>query len=351
LKTDDIEQAARQSVLRSLEGIPFILEATITAGDSGGGSLEEGIDCVVEVRQQTGSDLLIIEVKRNGEPRTARDAVGHLLRCRRFFPNAYPVFVAPYISPRSAEICRADEVGYIDFAGNCHLALRTVYIHREGCPNPHKSDRKLKSLYSPKASRVLRVLLGDTNRTWKLQDLAGEAGVSLGLAHNVKSILWEKEWIEMASDGIHIADARTVLLEWAAKYVPQCRAFDFYSFAQVAEIEQQLATVCERERIGYAFTGFSGAARLASAVRYRTATAYVAGDMARVGKVLELKPVDSGANVSLLQPTDDGVLYGCTRVHGVQVASPVQVYLDLQWLSGRTEEAAEVVLRNVLGRP
>ena len=49
---------------------------------------------------------IIAEVKSNGQPRLARDAVNQLLRIKTEEPTWYPVFIAPYISPASAGICR-----------------------------------------------------------------------------------------------------------------------------------------------------------------------------------------------------------------------------------------------------
>ena len=64
--------------------------------------------------------------------------------------------MAPYISPKAAEICIASDIGYIDLAGNCHLSFDNIYIERQGTPNPFRTKRKLRSIYSKKTTRVLR---------------------------------------------------------------------------------------------------------------------------------------------------------------------------------------------------
>jgi hypothetical protein len=61
-----------------------------------------------------------------------------------------------------------------------------------------------------------------------------------------------------------------------------------------------------------------------------------------------LKPVTSGANVSLLAPYDAGVLAGEKKVDGIRVVSPVQLYLDLKSFRGRGEEAAQALLEQVM---
>jgi hypothetical protein len=55
---------------------------------------------------------------------------------------------------------------------------------------------------------------------------------------------------------------------------------------------------------------------------------------------LRLKPVSSGANVTLIEPYDEGVLYGAREIERAPVVSPVQLYLDLTKTKGRGEEAA-----------
>ena len=97
-----------------------------------------------------------------------------------------------------------------------------------------------------------------------------------------------------------------------------------------------------------AFTGFSGAARFAPAVRYQRVSAYVGGDVDAVAKELGLKPVPSGANVTLITPYDDGVFFGTRKVEGAPVVSPVQIYLDLIQNKGRGEEAASAILEEVI---
>jgi hypothetical protein len=87
---------------------------------------------------------------------------------------------------------------------------------------------------------------------------------------------------------------------------------------------------------------------LAPAVRYQRVTAYVADDIDLIAKQLDLKPVSSGANVTLIAPYDDGVFFGTRDAFGAPVVSPVQVYMDLMPIKGRGEEAAVSILEEVI---
>lgn len=331
-----------------LQKVPFLeiesLDRAVKIGDT-------WMDIVATVRIAKQRQRLAIEVKSNGQPRVARTAAYRLARVLESAPGLYGMFAAPYISPRSAEICIQEKIGYLDLAGNCRLAFGQVYIEQQGNPNPFAQKRDLRSLYSPKAARVLRVLLTDPKKPWRIQALAAEADVSLGQVANVKSLLDDREWLGSAEAGLLLKDPGSLLTEWSEnsnyrKNVPR----NYYTLKSIAEIEADLAVACDGEGIKYALTGFSGAARYAPSVRYQRATAYVSRDVERIAENLFLKEVTSGANVTLLTPYDKGVLYAARSIEGIYVTSPVQVYIDLLGMKGRGEEAANAILDGVIRR-
>jgi len=337
---------AERALRRCLADVPFVqiedfqVEPTLSGRP----------DLLAKLRLPTGEIALVLEVKSNGQPRIARNAVDQIGYMIRDIPNAYGVFVAPYISPRSAEICVQRNIGYLDLAGNCRLSFWPVYVKTAGEKNPFAEKRKLRSLYSPtsvKTTTILRVLLENPKRVWKTRELADAADASLGQVSNVKRQLEDREWLKSETEGFLLTDPVALLADWSGYYDMRCnRIYDFYSMKSIPQIEAELADLCACENIKYALTGFSGGARYAPAVRYQRATAYIADDaVAQVAKALSLKEVPSGANVSLISPYDRNAFHGSRLVDGVCVASPSQVYLDLQSTRGRGEEAAEAVLK------
>jgi hypothetical protein len=250
--------------------------------------------------------------------------------------------MAPYISPEAANVCVEAGIGYFDLAGNCLLSFETVFINREGKPNPQVQQRKLRSLYSSKAERILRVLLTDAKQNWKTESLAKTAKISYGQIAKVKSLLADREWLIPNTSGIRLRTPNAVLQEWANQYRYQRnQIFDYYAMANVLECESQIAEVCQSQKMRYALTAFSGAARLAPSVRYQRVTAFVDGEIDTLANKLGWKRVTSGANVSLLVPYDEGVFFNVQEIDGIQVVTPVQIYLDLQNYRGRGQEAAE----------
>jgi hypothetical protein len=116
----------------------------------------------------------------------------------------------------------------------------------------------------------------------------------------------------------------------------------------IPQTEAELAEASRRIKPQLAFSGFSGAVRFAPTVRYQRVTAYLLGDPTAMADRLGLKPVSSGANVTLVEPYDEGVFYGTKQVEGAPVVSPVQLYLDLTQTKGRGEEAASAILEEVI---
>jgi hypothetical protein len=278
----------------------------------------------------------------------ARLAVYELKEALQDMSDSYGVFTAPYISPQAASICREAGIGYFDLAGNCYLSFGAVYIQKEGFPNPFSEKRDLRSLYSPKAERILRVLLMEPLRRWKTQELAQAAQVSLGQVANVKKLLVDREWLKTDSAGMLLSNPSALLDEWANRFdFRRNKLIEYYTLADVIEAEYQFSEACDRLGFSYALTGFSAASRMAPMVRYQRMSVYFSGEHEPLVTELGWKPVSSGANIGLLIPYDDGVYYGAKNMGGVQIASLVQVYLDLQSLHGRGQEAAEAVRKEM----
>lgn len=347
LDTEALFESSAKAICSCLEGVPFLEIKEITRN---AGPRYAQPDLWVKLLMPYGEQNLIAEVKSSGQPRIVREAAGQLLKHRYSAPpGTYGILVAPYISPKAAEICAEEKIGYVDLSGNCLLSFGQIYIERQGRPNAFSEKRYLRSLYSPKAERVLRVLLTNPHGQWKIQTLAEEAQVSLGQASKVKTILTDREWVSPEHGRIRLMKPTELLSEWALNYDPKRNEVrEFYTLKKAWEIEADLAELCSKRGITYALTGFSGAARLAPAVRYQRAFAYVDGPQRDIASWLGLKEVSSGANVSLLRPYDEGVFYGMRAVDGTWIASPVQIYLDLVGIKGRGEEAAQAVLEETI---
>ena len=343
VKTDNCASAAILALRDCLEEILFLQLVEVSKAKN-----EIGPDFLFKVRIQDRSLTILGECKNSGQPRLARQAAFQIRDWLAKGLGEYGVFIAPYISPQAAAVCKEAGIGYFDLAGNCLLSFETIYVHREGKPNPRVQRRELHSLYMPKAERILRVLLTRPQQNWKTKSLAETAQVSFGQVSNVRKLLADREWLAQTESGIRLNNPGAVLDEWATQYrFRRNQIVDYYALAETSECEYRLAEACQSDGIRYALTAFSGAARFAPAVRYQRAIAYIDGNPDSLADILGWKRVTSGANVSLLVPYDEGVFFGSHEMNGVWLAAPIQIYLDLQEIHGRGQEAA-LALRKII---
>src|ERR1700694_2159938 len=156
-----LEIEALRKVRDLLEPVPFV---SIGAESKEPANIADRWrpDFVLDLKAGDDAWVLIGEVKSDGQPRHVRGAVLQLkdyvqrLVSTGADARPYPVFVAPFVSPASAEICKEADVGFADLAGNCRLAFGHVYIEKSAAGNPFRQRRVQRSLFSAKSGRVLR---------------------------------------------------------------------------------------------------------------------------------------------------------------------------------------------------
>ena len=339
-------EEARQAVLSTLRRIPELGDIQV---DPETWTEKHRADLLVSFRKQNDRKTVLVEVSSSGQPRLARAAVNSLIALRLNRPGTYGVFVAPYISDASATICKDNRIGYIDFVGNCWLHFDSIFMEIKGNPNRFSGKSELKSLFNPKAERILRALLHEPGRQWSTTELAKAVRVSPGQISNVRKLLLRREWIQDQKRGIKLTEPLQLLDSWLANYQSKRNTvYELYDMGSAGEIEAAIATICNQRQTRYAFTGFSGASRYAPFTTYKTVTVYMdTGDANNLGD-LPFKPVTSGANIRIISAYDEGVYYGTRNIRGQTVASAIQCYLDLKNEKARGEEAAGALLEQVI---
>ena len=186
-----------------------------------------GVDGLIGLSCHGKSYALVVEVKSNGAPRFARSGVYQLESCvGRLSQSArangarhmIPMFVSPYLSPESRAICTAHDVAYLDLVGNVRLAFDAVYIERAVADKPRSETRALRSIFTPKAAAILRVLLRDPDRVWRVAELAAKAKASYGHVSNVRRALLDREWLEVREAGAVIVQPEALMQTWRENY-------------------------------------------------------------------------------------------------------------------------------------
>src|SRR5262247_2010837 len=218
-------------------------------------------DLLVRFKLGEHEQTMLVDVTPLGQPRQIRAAVTKLADARRELPAAYAVAASVYIGPQSARILKNNNLGFVDLSGNCYLAFDHVLIEKEGKRNVRPSTRPLRSLFAPRATRVVRVLLAEPQRAWRLEELAKAAEVSLGHSHNVISRLEDLRWVERdQAQRIHLGKPADLLETWRESYT--YRTNEIASYFVPERVNRRLmadvARAATAEGRRYAFTLSAG---------------------------------------------------------------------------------------------
>jgi hypothetical protein len=311
------------------------------------------VDLLVRFRLGDQEHVVVLEVSSLGQPRQIRAVVTRLAEIRRDLPGAYPMAGSVYIGPQSARILRSNSLGYLDLSGNCYLALENVLIEKEGKRNVRPATRPLRSLFAPRATRVVRVLLTEPGRSWRLGELARAAGVSLGHSHNVVKRLEELAWlVREDSQRIRLEKPADLLESWGESYTYQEN--DVLSYFAPERVTRKLmadiARAADAAGRRYAFTLNAGLSLVAPHLRVPSIHVYIDGDPAPVVEALGLRPAAGVEGpVQILLPYEAGVLHGALEKGGLKVVSLPQLYVDLLHYEHRGREQAVHLRQEAMG--
>jgi hypothetical protein len=346
-----IENRAIEALKAVLNQVPLIkvrgIESESQASDG-------HADILARVSISGKRHTLACEVKIDGQPRHVRVA---LLQLRNYMAHvagdATPVLIAPFLSSQAQALCREQGVSFLDLEGNARLVLDGVFIERSVASRPAVERRELRSLFKPKSARVLRAMLRDPARSWRLAELSEAANVSLGHINNVKVGLLDREWGGVSDNGLFLSEPGRLLDAWRDAYEPPAGyRMGFYTTLHGGAFENAMRRVLGvgSEKGQAVFASFSAAQWLAPYCR--TGTQYFYADQAGVRKLeaaLTLSKPSNGENIIVTIPKDEGLFRSTVEpAQGVVCTDPVQTYLDVAGAGERGREAAEHLRRELM---
>src|SRR5438309_2381210 len=344
------EEVRRQVAQRLRELLPRAKGWEESADTKVGGQVA---DLLTRFQLAGQEHTLVVEVTPLGQPRQIRAAVTRLNDIRRELPGAYPVAGAVYIGPQSARILKSNNLGFVDLSGNCYLAFENVLIEKEGKRNVRPSTRPLRSLFAPRATRVVRALLSESGRPGRLEELAREGLVSLGHGHNVIKRLEELAWAERDDhQRLRLTKPADLLEAWAESYT--YRENEIHSYFAAERISRkfmgEVARAADAAGRRYAFTLNAGASLVASHLRLPNVHCYLEGDPDEVASQLGARAAtEAEGTLHLLTPYDSGVFSGVLEKGGLKVTSLPQLYVDLLHYERKGPDQAEHLRREAMG--
>ena len=341
---NELERRAAEALKALLDQIPAISSTDVELEARG---TDWHADILARVNTGGRRHVLVCEVKSSGQPRHVRMA---LLQLRDYVAHsgtdAIPIFIAPYLSAKAQSLCREQGVGFLDLEGNARLVFNGVFIERLVQGKPAADRRELRSIFKPKSAQVLRVLLRDPQRSWRVADLAVAAEVSLGHISNVRLALLDREWARVGADGLFLFEPDLLLDAWRDAYEPPSgKRLGFYTILHGSAFEEAArVSLSAANKAGAAmFASFSAAHWLAPYAR--TGSQYFYADEAGADALeqgLKLSSTGKGENVVITRLQDRGLFRDTIEpAPGIVCTSLVQTYLDLASSGERGREAAD----------
>ena len=329
-----------------LERTPAVADLTIRAEP-----VDDGPDGEVDFYVNGKIHRLLIECKSIGQPRQARSAALQLGR-QVFRENELTrgVFVAPFISPAAREELASTNIGWLDFAGNARIAFPDLHIEIERTnSDPFSTKREQRSLFAPKSARILKLMLeSQTDRAWKVNELAWATGVSVGQVSNVRQALLERDLASAdQGGGVRLTRPSELLDLWrdSDPKPPKVwlRAHTIMHGTSLDKAIEQAMIEASAEHGQLLFASHSTARRLAPFARVPGEYFYAdAIGLGLLSSRLKLTSVERGENVTVFAIDDESLeQHPDESIPGRRMTSPVQTYLDLLGTGERGREAAE----------
>lgn len=326
-------------ILREIPGMAVIAEPA---------GADRGIDAFLGFAG--GRTRVAVEIKQRANAATAWQLV-HEADAR---PDTPLLLIAEETTADAREILQEHGIAVVDGLGNAHIELPGLLFHLEG--RRHRQQSRPTRL-TGKAGLVAQALLLHADRDWQVQDLAKEAGISLGLAHRVLARLEAERIITAEGKGrnrVRRVTNPTALLDlWAEENIERPTRTIGHLLAQTPrQLIKELGDNLGRGGVDYALTGAAAASLVAPLITavpvvdvWATATA-APGELHDAAKT---EPVTDGQNVVFLQAKDDTPLAFREQVKNLWVANRIRLYADLRRDPRRGREQADHLRREVIG--
>jgi len=307
------------------------------------------VDALITLVSPQGDGVtLVVEVKKNFVTRDAQKMVEQL----RSYANVadgtrlIPLLIARYIPPSSQAWLTNQDISYADATGNIRISLDrpALFLRDVGASkDPWRGPgRPRGTLIGEPPARVVRAL-ADFEPPFSVPQLVALSGASTGATYRVVEFLEEEALIERAPRGpIEIVRWQKVLERWGKDY-GFLRSKTVRRYLQPRGIPALMGRLAAIRDVRYAVTGSVAAQKWAPYAPPRSAMIYT-DDPDRLVAELDLREIDTGANVLIATSTFDVVLERTQSYEGVTIVAPSQAVVDLMTGPGRNPAEAQALM-------
>jgi AraC-like DNA-binding protein len=309
---------------------------------------DHGADAVLEF---SGSRIRVaVQVKTRANAATAWQLV-HQAERDRGMPL---LLIAGETTAEARKIMAEHNVAVIDRLGNAHIELPGLLVHMEGRA-PRRQARPAR--LAGKAGVIAQALLLYPGRDWQVQELAQQAGLSVGLTHRVLARLAGEGLVAAEGAGPQrvrrVTDPAALLDLWAEENADRPSRTRAYLLARSPrQLITGLGTSLKGSGVGYALTGAVAASLIApftTAVPVAEVWVTATAGPEQLCDALGAEIVTEGNNIFFLQARDDTPLAFREQASGLWVANRFRVYCDLLRDPRRGREQADHLRRELIG--
>jgi hypothetical protein len=295
----DLPPSELDPYLERLRGLPFVKDIDVRLPNPSGSQTP---DALLVLRTPKGRYDLIVEVKSVA---LSRSAAQNLVVRASHPPSRCWVAFSPFVSAPVGQLLASHQVGFVDQAGNCHIALGRDYLaHIEGRrrERPVRQGRGL----GARSYQVLFALLARPElAAAPIRALAEAAGVRKTAAADVLQRLTEEGFVLRDRAGRRLVRADALVDRWAAGYADKLRPrllVGRYRAAGNDPLAFERHAESMLDTVKWAWGGATAAFKLTQHYRSATTTVHVASPPATLQRQLGLLPAKDGPIVLLDVP-------------------------------------------------
>jgi len=359
-----LEEALAAKLKELLRGVGWLHGWRV---EPAGGKRGAGFDLLATVPlPEGGRAALCVACKGELHPSGFRILADRIFSPKGNSKSVVPVLALPWVSPRVADLCAEHGWSWFDLAGNYRLDVPgLLHLRHTGNEPVHARPRPTANLGTREAGRIVRALLlpEHAGMRWTQRHMEvhfGELATpipepSLGLVNKVVRFLRDESFIEDAEDGgFRLTEPLKLLFAWRDAYrFDRHERRGYFTFLPGGKLRDALAGLGLQTGGFAAHASFSAAEFQAPHVRQPKTWLYIREkEVSKFEELVEARRVESGENLVVLIPDDDGVFYlgdgGSIDGNRLSCTNAVQTYVDLFHCGGRGEEAAEALLNQRL---
>ncbi len=244
-----------------------------------------------------------------------------------------PLIFTPHMGSVGRELCTQAQLPWVDTAGNAHIVLPGMLVRVEGRRPIKKQVGRPSNAFAARSSRISRVLLLEPTRAFSQRELARSAGVDEGFTSRIVQRLEQDQLVLRDSDGVRVRDTFLMLEAWRETWnlarMDQC--VGHVDAQSPEELLRRTSASLSEIGISHALTGIS-AARWTKGREDFPEVVFLVDRLPEPDDAAALRFHADAVpqNIRFIQIEDPSYLWGGSSVDDVQVAHPVQIYLDLK---------------------